>query len=61
MLTNIKTNPLANEKYAVLIGHSHGGNVNKLVKRKLPLGDRNYFLSSHTNNNLVTVTDKKIP
>jgi len=25
------------------------------------LGDKNYFLSSHTNNTLVTVTDKKIP
>ncbi|MBX2959433.1 MAG: hypothetical protein KF732_05695 [Flavobacteriales bacterium] len=25
------------------------------------LGDRNYYLSSHTNNNLVTVTDKKLP
>ena len=34
-LTNIKTNPLAHEKHAILIGHSHGGNVNKLVKKKL--------------------------
>ena len=34
-LINPKKNPLSYEKYAVLIGHSHGGNVNKLVKKKL--------------------------
>lgn len=34
-LTDAKQNPYLKYKHATLVGHSHGGNVNKLVKRRL--------------------------
>lgn len=34
-ITDPKNNLLAHEKHVTLIGHSHGGNVNKLAKKKL--------------------------